>query len=444
MTLRIAAPSERRSRPASNDNAKPYIVAGLLLVVLLLGGLFAWSATAKIDGAVVAPGTVVVESNRKPVQHLEGGVIGAVFVREGDAVDAGQVLIRLNDTIERANLAVVVDQLHALMARHARLRAEIDGADAIAFAAELLTLRDNANVRDTLDGQAELFRARRAARNGQHRIFEQQIANFRDQIDGLKAQRAARSRQMHLIRQELAGVGKLYKKGHAPVTRILELKRQLSRIEAQRAEHTTDIARATNSIGEVRLRQIQAGQDFRETVTTELRDVQARLQTLVERRVAAEARLARIEITAPQSGTVLALKAHAVGGVIQAGETILEIVPGDDELLVQTQVLPKDVDKVQVGQRSRIRLSALDLQVTPEIFGTLESVSADRLEDPRGGAGYFVTRIRIDDAELAKLGNLELVPGMPAEVFIQTGERLAISYLLKPLLESVTRAFKDG
>ncbi len=443
MTVQQALPPGQRPRPAADENAKPFILAGLVVVIGLFGGLLAWSATATIDGAVVAPGTVVVDSNRKAVQHLDGGIIGAILVREDDSVEAGQVLLRLDDTIERAELAIVVDQLHELMARQARLRAEVDGSETVAFDAALLALGGEAKVRGILDGQLELFRAGRAAREGRRRILEQRIANFRDQIAGLKAQRAARSRQMKLIRQELAGVERLHEKGHAPLTRVLELKRQLSRIEAQSAEHSTDIARATNSIGEVGLQKIQIDQDFREEVTEQLRDVQARIQGLVERRVAAEARLARIEVRAPQSGRVLALKAHTVGGVIRAGETVMEIVPDDDALVLQAQVLPQDVDKLRSGQSSRIRLSAFDQQTTPEVLGTLESLSADQLEDPRGGT-YFVARIRIDDAELARLGDLELVPGMPAEVFIRTGERLAISYLLKPLLESFARAFKDG
>ena len=443
MTVQQALPPGQRPRPAADENAKPFILAGLVVVIGLFGGLLAWSATATIDGAVVAPGTVVVDSNRKAVQHLDGGIIGAILVREDDSVEAGQVLLRLDDTIERAELAIVVDQLHELMARQARLRAEVDGSETVAFDAALLALGGEAKVRGILDGQLELFRAGKAAREGRRRILEQRIANFRDQIAGLKAQRAARSRQMKLIRQELAGVERLHEKGHAPLTRVLELKRQLSRIEAQSAEHSTDIARATNSIGEVGLQKIQIDQDFREEVTEQLRDVQARIQGLVERRVAAEARLARIEVRAPQSGRVLALKAHTVGGVIRAGETVMEIVPDDDALVLQARVLPQDVDKLRSGQSSRIRLSAFDQQTTPEVLGTLESLSADQLEDSRGGT-YFVARIRIDDAELARLGDLELVPGMPAEVFIRTGERLAISYLLKPLLESFARAFKDG
>ena len=443
MTVQQALPPGQRPRPAADENAKPFILAGLVVVIGLFGGLLAWSATATIDGAVVAPGTVVVDSNRKAVQHLDGGIIGAILVREDDSVAAGQVLLRLDDTIERAELAIVVDQLHELMARQARLRAEVDGSETVAFDAALLALGGEAKVRGILDGQLELFRAGKAAREGRRRILEQRIANFRDQIAGLKAQRAARSRQMKLIRQELAGVERLHEKGHAPLTRVLELKRQLSRIEAQSAEHSTDIARATNSIGEVGLQKIQIDQDFREEVTEQLRDVQARIQGLVERRVAAEARLARIEVRAPQSGRVLALKAHTVGGVIRAGETVMEIVPDDDALVLQARVLPQDVDKLRSGQSSRIRLSAFDQQTTPEVLGTLESLSADQLEDSRGGT-YFVARIRIDDAELARLGDLELVPGMPAEVFIRTGERLAISYLLKPLLESFARAFKDG
>ena len=442
MTVQQALPPGQRPRPAADENAKPFILAGLVVVIGLFGGLLAWSATATIDGAVVAPGTVVVDSNRKAVQHLDGGIIGAILVREDDSVEAGQVLLRLDDTIERAELAIVVDQLHELMARQARLRAEVDGSETVAFDAALLALGGEAKVRGILDGQLELFRAGKAAREGRRRILEQRIANFRDQIAGLKAQRAARSRQMKLIRQELAGVERLHEKGHAPLTRVLELKRQLSRIEAQSAEHSTDIARATNSIGEVGLQKIQIDQDFREEVTEQLRDVQARIQGLVERRVAAEARLARIEVRAPQSGRVLALKAHTVGGVIRAGETVMEIVPDDDALVLQARVLPQDVDKLRSGQSSRIRLSAFDQQTTPEVLGTLESLSADQLEDSRGGT-YFVARIRIDDAELARLGDLELVPGMPAEVFIATGERTAMSYLIKPLTDGLARALRD-
>ena len=432
------------ARPAPDENARPYIITGLFTVVVLIGGLIAWSTTARIDGAVIAPGTVVVESNRKAVQHLEGGVIGEILVREGDEVEAGQVLIRLDKTIEQSNLTVIVDQVHELKARQARLRAEIDGSDSIAFDADLMALAETSKMNAILNGQTELFEARRATREGQRSILEQRIANFQDQIKGLKEQHAARSRQIQLVRDELKGVEKLNKKGLAPLTRVLELKRQLTQIEAQRAEHTTDIARATNSIGEVKLQLIQVDRDLRETASTELRDIQARKQGLVERQVGAEARLARIEITAPQAGTVLALKAHTVGGVVQAGETIMEIVPGDDKLVLQAQVLPQDVNKVQAGQKSRIRLSAFDQQVTPEVFGTLINISADKLEDRRRSASYYVARIAIDEVELAKLGDVELVPGMPAEIFIQTGERVAISYLLKPLLGNFERAFKDG
>ncbi len=436
------SPNERLM--TDDETAAGYIVVGLLVVLVLVGGLIGWSITAMIDGAVIAPGTVTVESHRKSVQHLDGGVIGDIFVREGDRVEAGQVLIRLDDTLERADLAIVSDQLHELLARRARLRAEIDGKEAVAYDPTLLALRRDPKVAEILAGQSELFEAGRAARAGQHEILAQRIASFRDQIAGLTEQSEARTRQIDLARQELAGVERLHANGHAPLTRVLELKRLIGQIEARRAEHATDIARASNAIGEIGLQRIQLEQDFREGVTEELRDVQAGIQALSERRVAAELRLARVAITAPQSGTVLALRAHTVGGVVQPGETLMEIVPADDDLILQAQVMPRDVDKVQAGQRSRIRLSAFDQQTTPEIFGTLESVSADQLEDPRRGSSYFVARIRIDEAELERLGGLALVPGMPAEVFIQTGERRAISYLLKPLLETFSRAFKDG
>ena len=438
-------PQSPEARPAARlDNPKPYIMAGLVIVVQLFGGLIGWSVTATISGAVIAPGTLTVESSRKSVQHLEGGVVSEILVREGDAVRAGQLLIRLDDTIERTNLALIVDQLHELSGRQARLRAEFDSRDSIRFDPALLAQAEDAKVREILDGQRSLFAARRAAREANSKILGQRIVGFQEQIKGLKAQNAARARQIALIQQELTGAEKLHKKGHAPITRLLELRRQMTRIEALQAEHRTDIARARNSIGEVELQMAQREQDLREALSEELRDIHALALNLTERRVAAEARLARVDIKSPQSGRVLALAAHTVGGVIQPGEAIMEIVPGGDALVLQAQVMPQDVDKLQAGQKSRIVFSAFERQTTPEILGTIEGISADRVDDPRRPESFFVARIRIEDAELAKLGNLELVPGMPAEVFIQTGERLALSYLMKPLLDSFKRAFKDG
>lgn len=444
MKALIIQPSEVRAEPYREDNPRPYAAIGLLVVLLLFGGLIAWSVTVSIGGAVIAPGTLAVESNRKSVEHLEGGIVGALLVREGDRVEAGQLLLRLDDTVERASLAVLDDQLVELRARSARLRAELHGEDAIDFGAALLARESKAKVRQLLGAETDLFNARKASRTSRRQVLEQRVAGFRDQIAGLERQQTARSRQIALTEQELAGVETLHVKGHAPLTRVLELKGRLQQFAALRAEHATDIARASNAIGETQLRMDEDNQAFVESVSTELRDVQASILNLAERHSAAQARLARLDISAPQTGVVLGLSAHTIGGVVRPGEPIMEIVPADDALVLEARVQPTDVDKVRSGLRSKIRLPAFDQQTTPEILGVLESVSADRLEDPRLGERYFLARIRIAEDEMKKLKGLKLVPGMPAEVFIETGERLAISYLLKPLLDNITRAFKDG
>ena len=444
MKQELITPEGQSLALAPKENPRPYLALGLLLVLLLLGGLGAWALSARLDGAVIATGKVAVQSSHKTVQHLEGGIVGELLVKEGDLVERGQLLIRLDDTLDRASHGIVTGQLDGLQARAARLAAERDGAAEIAFPEALLARAAEPNVAKSLAGEEALFQARRATREGAVSLLKQRIARFGEEIAGLAAQGRSKKRQIALLEEELAGLRKLYEKGYAPITRILALERQAEALAGERAAHRADIARAKNGIGETELQLAQAENDHREAVTTELRAVEAEIHGLVERKVAVEARLKRVEIRAAESGRILNMTAKTVGGVIRAGDPILDIVPQGEALVVEAQIPVADIDKVARGLQSVVRLSALDQANTPEVAGVVESVSADRVLDEQSQEPHFLARIRLSAADPRLGGDLELVPGMPAEVFIQTGERQALSYFLKPLTDRLARSFKES
>lgn len=427
------------------DNPTPYLLLGLFVVLLLLGGLGSWLVMAKLSGAVITPGTVTVESNRRTVQHLDGGVVQALLVRDGDVVKRGQVLLRLNDTEDRANLSIVDSQLDELRVRRARLIAEYRGSEKIILPDDISSRKDSQHVRTVITGHREQFRAGLDARTARVAVVRQRIAQFREEISGLKLRHASKKRQIALLSEELRGLKKLYKKGYASVTRILALKRASERLVGEMATDQTGIARARNGIGELDLQVLQADREFRQQVSAELRKVDSEITPIKQRRVTAAARLDRVDIVAPEDGIVLGLKAHTVGGVVRAGEPILDIVPSGDSLVVEVRVPAKDIDKIALGQTSLVRLSALSLKTTPEIQGKVAWVSADRISETLANQQpYYLARIRLYQKTMTDFGNTRLKPGMPAEVFIQTEERTALNYLLKPLSDSLARAFSES
>ena len=425
------------------SNPLPYILFGLLIVLLMFGGIGTWASLAPLQSAVIAPGVVTVFSKRKTVQHLEGGIVSEILVRDGGQVEEGQLLLRLDDTRARANLAIIKGQLNVYRARKARLEAERDSREAINFPSSLLLQDSDPKIADTLRGEAELFTARRSTLEGEVKILTQRVEQLKEEIKGLKAQRLSKTAQLKFIVEEVQGLRQLYEKGYAPKTRILALQRTAEQLAGERGEHIADIARAKNGIGEAELQKIQVEKTFREQVIAELREVEARVFDLEERYVAAADELRRVEIRAPQAGSVVGLDVHTVGGVISPGQPILDIVPQEDELVIEGQVAPQDIDKVSPGLLAVVRLSAFDLRTTPELTGSVFMASADRLVDPATGEPYYQVGVRIDKAEVRKLGGLSLVPGMPAEVFIATGERTALSYFLKPLTDGLKRALRD-
>lgn len=443
----ILEPQRREALPAvqqSRDGLGAYVWLGLLVLCGLVGGLVAWSLAARLDSAVVVPGLFTVESSRKTVQHLEGGIVSELLVGEGDAVRRGQVLLRLDSTLDRANLGVIESQLDALLAQRARLLAESQGRDSIGFPAALRQRRGEPAVARLLAGERELFTARRDSRSGQAALLRQRIGRFQEEIAGLEAQRASSRKEIALVDQELVGLRSLLERGYATLPRVLSLERQAERIRGQVAEVDTGIARARNGIGELRLELIQAERDEREAVSRELRRIEPQIASLQERQAAAAQRLMRVEVTAPQDGLVVGMQVSTIGGVIQPGETLLELVPLGEDLVIEARIPTDDVDKVALGQPSRIRLSAFDQATTPEIAGEVIAVSADSLTDDRDGSRYYNARIRLAEALEARVGGLELVPGMPAEVFIQTGRRSALSYFVKPLTDRLTRSFNES
>ncbi|MGU9982141.1 HlyD family type I secretion periplasmic adaptor subunit [Phreatobacter sp. HK31-P] len=419
------------------------VATGIGVIVLFVGGLGGWAATVPLAGAVVASGQVVVDTNVRTVQHPTGGVIGEIRVRESARVREGDLLIRLDDTVTRSNLQVIVKQLDELSARQARLEAERDGLADMAPPGDLRDRLGHVDVARSWNGEQTLFTARKAAREGQRRQLRERIEQIRGEITGLAAQEAARRRQVELIDRELTDIRELYRRNLVPRTRLVELEREAARLAGDVGQFMAERARAEGRITESELQIIQIDQDLRREVSTELRDVQARIGEFVERRVAAEDALKRIDIRAPIAGAVHQLSFHTIGGVIPAGQAILQIVPGDDLLVIEVRLAPQDIDKVAVGQRAAIRFPSFPQGTTPEVAGSVTRMSADVVRDPQTGAVFFTARLSVRDGELARLGDNRIVPGMPAEVFVQTGERTALAYLTKPIRDQINRAFRE-
>jgi HlyD family type I secretion membrane fusion protein len=429
--------------PTPRTDTRPYILAGLLIVAVMFGGLGTWAALASLTGAVIAPGVVIVDSNRKTIQHLQGGSVAEIRVRDGDFVHAGDLLVRLDDTQARARLGIVETRLDTLRTRQDRLVAEQRNEKDVTFSPEIMARQNDRKIADMMVNQKAIFEARRISIDGQIDIQNQRINQLREQIRGLNALRESKGRQVAIIDDELKGLKELFAQGFAPRTRILALERTAEQLNGERSQHLTDVAKAQEGISEAQLQIIQLRKNLTESIVSDMEDVQNDIFSAVQEQIAARDVVDHIEIRAPIAGTVVGMDFHTVGGVIAAGQPILNIVPEGDKLVVEARVRPDDIDKVAVGQAAFLRLSAFDLRTTPELAGSVVTVSADSLSDQKTGISYYMARVQIPDEEMGKLGSLRLVPGMPAEVFIQTGERTALSYLVKPLQDGLARSFRE-
>ncbi len=420
-----------------------HLLLSLLASVGLLAGAGGWAVATNLAGAVVAPGHFVVDSYVKKVQHPTGGVVGEILVREGEAVKAGDVVLRLDATTTRANLAIVTRRLDEFRARYARLEAERDDMAAIVFPQELVLRRGNPDIAAAMRGEERLFSIRREALQSKKAQLRERIEQYEHEIEGLKAQETAYTEGIEVLDEEIGSLDSLRQQGVVSVQRLNGLKTQRATFGGERGEQIAFQAQAAGRITETRLQILQVDQDFKAEVGRELRDTQAQIGEYIERTIAAEDELKRIDIIAPQSGMVHQLAVHTVGGVITPADPIMFIVPQHDDLALEVNIQPKDVDQIQPGMPAVLRMSAFNQRTTPEINGHVSRIAADLTTDQRSGLSYYTVRINVPPAEMKKLGKLTLVPGMPAEAFIQTGERTALSYLVKPLADQINRAFRE-
>jgi len=420
-----------------------HLIVGLAVVVLLAGGLGGWASTAQISGALIAPGSVVVESNVKKVQHPTGGVVGELRARDGDVVKAGDIVVRLDDTVTKASLAIVTKNLDGLLARGARLEAEQRGLDKIVFPKTLLDRVDDPDVKAVTASESKLFEVRVNGRAGQKSQLRERVTQLNEEIAGLTAQEKAKDQEIALVEKELVGVRDLYDKHLVQLTRLTTLERDLARLSGERAQYIASRAQAKGKITETELQIFQIDKDMISDVSKDLRETNDKIGEFVERKITAEDQLRRVDIRAPQDGMVLQSTVHTVGGVITAGDAIMLIVPQADDLQVEAKVNPQDIDKLQVGQKTLLRLSAFNQRTTPELNGFVTRVSPDVTTDQRTGQSYYTIRISMPPEEVARLGDVKLIPGMPVEAFVQTGDRTLISYLIKPLSDQLMRAFRE-
>lgn len=437
----MSSVSEKRAR--SGEGIRANILFGLAVSTLLVGGVGAWAATTSLAGAVIASGNVVVESNSKKVQHQTGGIVGEILVEEGDRVSAGDVIVRLDVTTARANMQIITQQYERTVARQARLQAELLGLPVIKFPDRLGKRAGTPDIDALIAGERALFESRTNALAGLKSQLEARSGQLKKQIEGLTAQHKATGEAAALVERDYTSLQKLFEEKLVSLERVSKLQLEVSRLKGETGRLAAEIAETEGKISETALLALQVDEDMRKEVNEELRELDGKEVELIERKVVAEDQLARTEIRAPQSGLVQELAVHTVGGVITPGEALMLIVPEEDRLVIDAMVAPASVDDVKPGQPVSIRFPAFDAATTPECKGTVQRVSADLIKEPQRELSYFVARTTLDDRDGCLKNSKRLRPGMPAEVHIQTGERNVLSYVMKPLSDQMSRAFRE-
>lgn len=436
-----AKPTQRKSRGEEDSfSLTGRVIAGSIFAILLVVGIGGWSATAKLSGAVISLGTVLVDDEVKAIQHLDGGVVRAIEVREGDVIDKDAVLLRLDDVQIRTERSILVGQLAELVARQARLQAEAGQASQIDFPEQYLSHYPGAD--SILSGEQQLFNSTKLNQQSLRSQLELQVAQLREEIAGLDYQNAALKDELVLVREERARMGELAGKGLIETTKLNSTDRELARMMGSEGEIAASIARAQARISEIELQIIAIDQTGGTEALRELRTVDARLAELRDRLTEVDARQARTVIRSPVSGTVNEVAVTTLGGVITPAEKLMTIVPTDADLKIEFRVAINDIDQLRLGQPVKLRFSAFNQRTTPEIDGVVTRISAAATTDPQSGQSYYLAEADPTD-DLDQLGPTGLVPGMPVEVFVQTEEQVAIAYFVKPFTDQISRAFRE-
>jgi HlyD family type I secretion membrane fusion protein len=423
--------------------ARGVAAKGRRVMFLFFVGFLGWAALVPLESALLAPGVIVVESHRKVVQHLEGGIVRQVLVGDGQYVAAGQPLVRLDDTQARASLDLLRGEGDGLAAREARLAAERDGRDRIEFPAGLSARQSDPKVAEAMRGEQSAFVARRQTLLKQVEILDQRSHENASAIAGIRKQQDALARQILLLNQEAESVNALYAKGLSTLPRLLSLQRQAAEAEGRRAQLAEKIVEMKLTSDENQLQIMNLRNQQLSDVVKELREVQTRRFELLDRINAAADVLARLDVRAPVAGKIVGLSVHSPGGVIRPGDTLMEIVPRKDALEVEARIRPEDADGVHVGMTARVNFSAHQQRRLPIIPGVINNVSADRLVDPRTGQAYFAAEVTVDRDALKDYQNARIVPGLPVEVSIATGSRTALEYFLDPITDVFRRGMRE-
>ncbi|WP_406857373.1 HlyD family type I secretion periplasmic adaptor subunit [Alsobacter sp. KACC 23698] len=428
--------------PASSDY-RTIAIAGYVVIATCIGGLFLWAGLTKLDSAVVANASVSLDSRRKVMQHLEGGMIKQINVKEGQLVQEGEVLVRLDDTQARASLDLVRNQLDAVIAQEARLIAERDVAAEVTYPEELNSRASSPSVRKIIDDQNAQFRERRNSLRSQIDVLQSRVHQLETEIEGLKREGAAAEQQLFFINDELVGVRDLADKGLVAKTRRNALEREKARLDGVIGRNQIDESKARNNINEVRLQVNQLQQKLQEDVAASMQETRQKMSDLREKIRVSEDVLRRTELTAPRAGIVQNVKISTIGQVLRPGESLLEIVPTDDQLVVEAQVPVTDVDRLQTGQAAEIRFPNFHSRTTPTIMGQIRNLSRDRLVDEASRQPYFLAQVAVSDTDIPEEMKARLRAGMPAEVVFPSGERTALEYMIHPLKEAFAKGFRE-